>query len=150
MRLTTFVLLADPQIGGIANDTADYAKQMGIMSNLNQELNNIHTYPFPLNNENITLLGIKRSEYINQPDAVFFAGDLTQYGGSIGLESWAFPTKNAANWQGGEKLWNFRILYDPEHPREGITQLNNCGPVYFSLGNHGTSVVLALTMAKET
>lgn len=128
MRLTTFLLLADPQLG----------PDVKLLSNLNNELNNIQTREFPLNGKDISLINCKG--FVNKPDAVFFAGDLTSFGGNINVGEWMDADGcNAATYEGGAQLQDVRALYDPVRPRNGITQLSNCGPLYFGLGNHGKS-----------
>ncbi|KAF2680996.1 hypothetical protein K458DRAFT_433881 [Lentithecium fluviatile CBS 122367] len=131
MKPATFILLADPQIGwqNIPREK---------LSSLNGALNRISSVEYtndPSHNINITCSGP-----IGKPDAVFFAGDLTNYGGNLNWPEWADVEKaDASNYEGGELLKEFRALYDPKWAGLAVTPLNESGPLYFGLGNHDIS-----------
>lgn len=136
MKLTTFILLADPQVGNLGVSQ----QEMKALSTLNGALNKISTVKYPVTDptKNISL---SCTGLIAKPDAVFFAGDMTNWAGLMDMTSileWLDPAgANAATYQGGPQLRAVRSLYDPKYPTAGITQLSDCGPLYFGLGNHG-------------
>jgi len=128
MDVGTFILLADPQLGG-SGGVGDIKQ----LSDLNDSLNNISSQTYP-DGKGLTCHGAP----VGVPKGVFIAGDLTQDGGGkYGTEQVDIFGKNPANYLGGDSLSNVRKLYDPWHPENGITQLTKCGNIYFGLGNHG-------------
>lgn len=115
-----------------------YIDRLANESILNTALNGLKGRPYPSlppNNKDETV-GITCSGPIT-PACVFFAGDLTQYGGNYNLDEQADPAKDPSTFVGGGQLQHHRNLFDPENSAKEITQLDKCGPLYFGLGNHG-------------
>ena len=129
METTTFVFLTDPQLGQGGGNIKD-------LSAVNKALNSLGWGPYSKypTNQNLSCGGAPMSV----PQAVFFAGDMCQWGGLKNIAEQAnLPSCNPANYQGGQQLKDVRALYDPWHTRSGIVPLNKCGYLYFGLGNHG-------------
>jgi hypothetical protein len=134
-NVTTFLLLADPQEGDAGSSDPSAKQKVENGSVLAKALNNLINESYPANGGAIQ---ITCSGPIGRPNCVFFAGDLTQYGGNYnGSEQSNIVKYNPSNYEGGGQLQDLRALYDPWHPRSGVTQLSECGPLYFGLGNHG-------------
>lgn len=129
MDVATFILLADPQLGHDKDTQAQIQK----LSKLNEALNSLSSQPYPADLD-ITC----KNQPVGQLAGVFFAGDLTNYGGGLNLSENSNIIKyHPHNYSGGPQLQDLRALYDPWHPRKGVTQLSGCGKLYFGLGNHG-------------
>ncbi|KAK5651798.1 hypothetical protein OQA88_11665 [Cercophora sp. LCS_1] len=127
MKVATSILLADPQ-----TDWTGRANDVGNLDTLNRCLNQISAVDYVTTPDiNITCTGL-----VGKPDAVFFAGDLTKWGGHVNLREAILMESSAAEVQGGDLLQDFRSLYDPAWAGNKVKQLNASGPLYFGLGNH--------------
>jgi hypothetical protein len=140
MDVATFILLADSQIGWEKDTKAQIQK----LSKLNEALNSLSSQPYPATDHKGDPLKITcQNQPIGQPAGVFFAGDLTNYGGKYNFSEQSNIIKyHPHNYSGGAQLQDSQALYDPWHPREGVTQLSGCGKLYFGLGNHGMFTVV--------
>src|SRR4051812_22451038 len=120
----TSVVLADPQL---TKDTDGEIFEN--LHNVNKALKSLPTLQYPSDPS----LGITCARKpIGPVSAVFFAGDMTQFGGARDTSEQSnifgsFPS----TYQGGDQLRNVRALYDPWHTRSGVTQPTKCGPLYF-------------------
>ncbi|KAF8849000.1 hypothetical protein BDZ45DRAFT_732564 [Acephala macrosclerotiorum] len=130
MENTTFVLLADPQLG----ENGDCVKNLSALNRALNELGsgtNLTTWP---QGKNLSCGGSPMAK----PAATFFAGDMCQSGGGKDTDEQSnLTSRNPANYQGGGELRDVRVLYDSWHEdRKGVVGLNKCGNLYFGLGNH--------------
>ena len=145
-KIATFVFLTDPQQGDGDSTTPNASARFASGKATNVALNALPNTRWPPNGGYIN---ISCSNEIVQPDAVFFAGDLTEYGGNFNLtENSNLIKYNPSNYTGGPQLQDHRALYDGWNIREGVPQLSRCGPLYFGLGNHGMHL-FCISFAKE-
>ncbi|KAK4463634.1 hypothetical protein QBC42DRAFT_64119 [Cladorrhinum samala] len=135
MKVATFILLADPQT--YWEYITDWNGEYYNLTSLNTALNNISTALYP---SNPRIGGISHpGQPIGKPDAVFFAGDLTNYGGHWDFVYTGAKYTNVAVATGGPSLLEFRSFYDPAGTAPE-TLLTECGPLYFGLGNHDINI----------
>lgn len=136
--VSTIVLLTDPQQGDAKGMSPDEKRQ--IESDANVGLNKLKNekYPPAKIENNVYTIDITCSGQSISPDCIFFAGDLTQFGGNYNINEQADWSINPSNCIGGTQLQYHRSLYDPQFPKQGVVQPTQCGPLYFGLGNHGT------------
>lgn len=125
--MSTFLFLADPQQ---FHEPEFQDERRTIASQLNKALNKLDSMSWPAD-KGLSVGG----KPISSIDAVFFGGDLCQWGGDYSFADQL--ARNPFTYVGGSELRSIQELYDKALPPNGLEKLKY-GPIYFGLGNHGT------------
>lgn len=125
--MSTFLFLADPQQ---FHEPEFQAERRTIASQLNKALNKLDSISWPAD-KGLSVGG----KPISKIDAVFFGGDLCQWGGDYSFADQL--ARNPHTYVGGSELRSIQELYVRGLEPDGLEKLKY-KPVYFGLGNHGT------------